>query len=77
MGIPGNNLRDNLFMTPRIKCPWCKQETISENHGAKGWFIGCVNSDCYIKPSFWAKDEDEALRVWNSAGHQKEQSQRH
>ena len=65
--LPGNNLRDNLFMTPRIKCPWCKSESVSEDHGDNGWFIGCSNYDCEIKPSFWADNEAKALKVWNSA----------
>ena len=68
MPIPGNNLRDNLFMTPRIKCPWCQEPSVSENHGDNGWFIGCVNdAGCDIQPAFWADDEEEALKVWNSA----------
>lgn len=51
----------------RLKCPWCKSETISESHDDNGWFIGCVNNDCEIKPSFWADNEAQALKVWNSA----------
>ncbi len=67
MPIPGNNMRDNLFMTPRVKCPWCQTESASEGRDDKGWFIGCVNNDCDVKPFFLAEDEAEALRVWNSA----------
>lgn len=63
----GNCLRDNLFMTPRIKCPWCKTDSISEDRGDKGWFIGCVNNECTFKPSGWCDDESEALKEWNSA----------
>ena len=63
----GNFLRDNLYMTPRIKCPWCKSDSVSEDHDDNGWFIGCVNNNCEIKPSFWADDEATALKVWNSA----------
>ena len=63
----GNCLRDNLFMTPRIKCPWCQKYSVSEDQGSKGWFIGCTNNDCDIKPSCLAKDELAALRIWNSA----------
>ena len=65
--IPGNNLRDNGFMTPRIKCPWCGEKCASEDHDDNGWFIGCINDDCDIKPSYWADGEDEAIKVWNNA----------
>ena len=65
--LPGNNLRDNGFMTPRIKCPWCGQSSVSESHDGNGWFIGCVNDGCEIKPSFLANDEYDALKVWNGA----------
>lgn len=67
MTIYGNNLRDNLFMTPRIKCPWCKAHSVSEGHGDNGWFIGCVNDDCKVNPHLLADGESEALRIWNDA----------
>lgn len=68
MMLPGNNLRDNLFMTPRIKCPWCKSDALSEDQGHEcgyRWFIGCVNDDCEVKPSLLADSEKEALDIWN------------
>lgn len=54
-------------MTPLINCPWCNSSTTSEDHGDNGWFIGCVNVDCEIKPSFWAYDQASAIKIWNQA----------
>ena len=50
-----------------IKCPWCGTDAKSEDHDDNGWFIGCTNNSCDIKPSFWADDEKEAVQIWNSA----------
>lgn len=66
MPIPGNNLRDNMFVPVLAKCPWCKANAIVEDHGDNGWYIGCKNDECEIQPSFWADDELQAARMWNT-----------
>ncbi len=65
--LPGNKLRDNVFMTPLNRCPWCQERILCEEQSGHGWYIGCVNDECDIKPSYWGDSESEVIKVWNSA----------
>ena len=49
-------------------CPFCGGAAVSEDHGDNGWFCGCTNDKCEIRPSGWWDSESEARRYWNKRG---------
>ena len=70
--LPGNNLQDNLFMTPLSECPWCKFPVVCFNPSSESkeqsgnWFIGCLNISCDVSPHIIADNQLQAIKIWNT-----------
>jgi len=46
-------------------CPQCQKPVRLEALEGNGWFLGCTNEECDLKPSCWSENTLQVLADWN------------